>query len=147
MSHQIFCYNSNFGIWEFYIRKIQRFESIVPNKQPWNSKMDRLFITSIMKLAIMIFVILSVYWEHYPNRQTCFSTERRNFTVFPHRFYFLTVIFLTIFISFWHFQNVLFLFFRFSEFSVKQFSLLKIIRLFDTFPCQIYIFISLDPQR
>ena len=42
--------------------------SIVPNKQPWNSKTDGLFIAFIIKFVIMIFVILSRYWEHYPNR-------------------------------------------------------------------------------
>ena len=44
------------------------FYLIVPNKQTWNSKIDRLFVTSRIKFIIMTLVILSGHWEHYPNR-------------------------------------------------------------------------------
>ena len=42
--------------------------SIVPDTQPWNSKIDRLFITSIIKFVIIVLATLSDYWEHYSNR-------------------------------------------------------------------------------
>ena len=41
--------------------------SIVKAKRIPNSKMARLFVTLIIKFAIMIFVILSSYSEHYSN--------------------------------------------------------------------------------
>ena len=41
---------------------------IVPRKQPENSMKDRLLVTSMIKFVIVIFIILSVYWEHNLNR-------------------------------------------------------------------------------
>ena len=42
--------------------------SVVLNKQPRNPGIDRLFVKSIIKFVITVFVALSSYQEHYPNR-------------------------------------------------------------------------------
>ena len=42
--------------------------SIARVKQIPNSKMERLFVTLIIKFTIMTFIILSSYSEHYSNR-------------------------------------------------------------------------------
>ena len=69
--------------------------SIVKNKQQQlsNSKIERLFVTSIIKFDI-IFVILSGYWEHYPSRVNCatfsatlMSLEISSITYLPHPSY------------------------------------------------------------
>ena len=66
--------------------------SIVKNKQQQlsNSKIERLFVTSIIKFDI-VFVILSGYWEHYPSRVNCvtfsvtlMSLEISSITYLPH---------------------------------------------------------------
>ena len=59
------------SLWSFHLRLCffkRSNNSIVPNKQLWNSKMDGIIVTSKIKLANIIFVILSGHWEHYPNR-------------------------------------------------------------------------------
>ena len=66
--------------------------SIIKNKQQQlsNSKIERLFVTSIIKFDI-VFVILSGYWEHYPSRVNCatfsvtlMSLEISSITYLPH---------------------------------------------------------------
>ena len=62
--HQIINWNSKFGAWEFHIREIP----IIRLFQINSLETQKLFVTSIIIFFIMIFIILSGFWEHCPSR-------------------------------------------------------------------------------